>query len=229
MGVKYMRDGEDFHFDKDFGFTKSANAGMTSDSSPRGMYVDGVKELKARGGHSRKKKMSLGGPSSPFGPGMGGGIDPIVPPPTQPPMGGGIDPIRAPGTPNPQAFAHANPQANFLRPPMPATQPPATSPRPYMNTPTFPAGIGGQPPSWASEIGSSQIPAQPPTMLAKGGKFIQKGIKHPGRMKKLAARHGVSLGEEISKDKHSKDPSLRAAANLGARFRSGEFRHGKKG
>ena len=47
-------------------------------------------------------------------------------------------------------------------------------------------------------------------------------------MTKLAHEHGVSLGQEIAKDKHSDDPSLRGAANLGARFRSGEFSH-KKG
>ena len=61
--------------------------------------------------------------------------------------------------------------------------------------------------------------------MAEGGKFIQHAIKHPGRMTELAHRHGVSLGQEIAHDKHSSDPSLRAAANLGARFRSGEFKH----
>jgi hypothetical protein len=59
-------------------------------------------------------------------------------------------------------------------------------------------------------------------------KFLQKAVKRPGRMKKLAKKHGKSLGAEIAMDKHSKDPSLRGAANLGARFRSGEFGKGKK-
>lgn len=72
----------------------------------------------------------------------------------------------------------------------------------------------------------TEAPAMTPAM-AKGG-FLKTAVKRPGRMKRLAAQHGMSLGEEIAKDKHSKDPSLRAAANLGARFRSGEFRH-KKG
>lgn len=63
--------------------------------------------------------------------------------------------------------------------------------------------------------------------MARKKKFLQKAVKRPGRMKRLAARHGVSLGKEIEKDKHSSDPSLRSAANLGARFRSGEFQKPK--
>ena len=68
-----------------------------------------------------------------------------------------------------------------------------------------------------------QPQSSPVAAQAKGGKFIQKAVKHKGRMTKLAARHGVSLGEEIAKDVHSKDPSLRGAALLGRRFRKGEF------
>lgn len=72
-------------------------------------------------------------------------------------------------------------------------------------------------------------PQQVP-LMAEGGKFIQKAVKRPGRLTKLAEKHGVSLGEEIAKDVHSKDPSLRGAALLGRRFRSGEFKHkGRKG
>lgn len=60
-------------------------------------------------------------------------------------------------------------------------------------------------------------------------KFLGKAVKRPGRLKNLAKRHGVSLGEEIAKDVHSKNPSLRAAAVLGRRFRSGEFAHHNDG
>lgn len=66
--------------------------------------------------------------------------------------------------------------------------------------------------------------AQP---MAEGGKFIQTAVKRPGRLKRLAKKHGVSLGQEIAKDVHSSDPSLRSAAVLGRRFRSGEFKKGK--
>jgi hypothetical protein len=65
--------------------------------------------------------------------------------------------------------------------------------------------------------------------LAKGGGFLKKAVKHPGRMKNLAARHGVSLGDEIAHDQHSSDPSLRSAANLGARFRGGDLSGKRKG
>lgn len=59
-------------------------------------------------------------------------------------------------------------------------------------------------------------------------KFIQKSIKHPGRMIELAKKHGVSLGQEIAKDIHSKNKSLRSAAILAKRFRSGDL-HKKRG
>ena len=63
-------------------------------------------------------------------------------------------------------------------------------------------------------------------MAAKKKKgFIKSAVKRPGRLKKLAAKHGKSLGAEIASDKHSKDPSLRSAANLGARFRKGGDLH----
>lgn len=71
-------------------------------------------------------------------------------------------------------------------------------------------------------------PSPPGGALAKGG-FLKSAVKRPGRLKNLAKKHGVSLGQEIAHDKHSSDPSLRSAANLGARFRSGEFRHKDKG
>lgn len=54
------------------------------------------------------------------------------------------------------------------------------------------------------------------------------GIKRPGRMKKLAARHGVSLGKEIEKDVHSPNASLRDAAVLGRSFRSGKIGKAKR-
>jgi hypothetical protein len=58
-------------------------------------------------------------------------------------------------------------------------------------------------------------------------KWIGKAVKHPGREKARAAASGRSLGAQLEHDSHSSDPSLRAAANLGKRFRSGEFRHKK--
>ena len=55
---------------------------------------------------------------------------------------------------------------------------------------------------------------------ARGGgtKFIQKAIKHPGREKERAARNGVSTHEQMEKDSHSSDPSVRGAGKLGLRL-----------
>ena len=91
-----------------------------------------------------------------------------------------------------------------------------TAPRPM-----GPVGAAGAPPMGAPAAGA--LP------MKKGGQFIQKAIKHPGRMTELAKRHGVSLGEEIAKDVHSPDRSLRSAAILGRRFRSGDLSSKKKG
>lgn len=57
--------------------------------------------------------------------------------------------------------------------------------------------------------------------------FLKHAIKHPGRMKEGAARAGMGLHEYMEKESHSTNPSLRAAANLGLRFQSGEFKHKK--
>lgn len=57
------------------------------------------------------------------------------------------------------------------------------------------------------------------------GKWIQSGIKHPGRMKEGAAKAGMGLHEYEEKESHSSDPSLRSAANLGLRFAKGGDLH----
>lgn len=53
---------------------------------------------------------------------------------------------------------------------------------------------------------------------ASGGKFIQKAIKHPGRETKRAKEHGVSVHEQMVKDSHSPNKSLRGAGALGLRL-----------
>lgn len=60
------------------------------------------------------------------------------------------------------------------------------------------------------------------------GKFIQKAIKRPGRMKRMAARKGISVHEAEVEASHSKDPSLRASGKLGLRFGKGGDLHKKK-
>jgi hypothetical protein len=49
-------------------------------------------------------------------------------------------------------------------------------------------------------------------------RWISKAIKRPGRMKKRAAAAGRSVHAQMEHDKHSSDPSLRSAANLGLRL-----------
>ena len=53
-------------------------------------------------------------------------------------------------------------------------------------------------------------------------------VKRPGRMKRMAARLGVSVLEAEVRASHSKDPSLRAAGNLGLTFaRQARARRGR--
>jgi hypothetical protein len=49
---------------------------------------------------------------------------------------------------------------------------------------------------------------------AMGAKWIQAAIKHPGRMRKLAAKHGISTQQELQKDK-DKSGGIGRAARLG--------------
>lgn len=57
-------------------------------------------------------------------------------------------------------------------------------------------------------------------------KFIQKAIKHPGRVKNAAKREGISTHAEAEKMSHSKDKSVRGAGLLALRFQKGGDLHG---
>ena len=88
------------------------------------------------------------------------------------------------------------------------------------------AGMGSGPGALSSPMAAAPAPA-PRTgvpAMAEGGHFIKESIHHPGRMKALAKRHGVSTHEEMERDKHSSDPSLRSAANLGLRLTGGDLK-----
>jgi len=54
--------------------------------------------------------------------------------------------------------------------------------------------------------------------MAKSKKWISKAIKHPGRETRRAAEHGISVHQQMERDSHSKNPSLRGAGNLGLRL-----------
>lgn len=49
-------------------------------------------------------------------------------------------------------------------------------------------------------------------------KFISKAIKHPGREKRRAKEHGISVHEQMMRDAHSDNASLRGAGQLGLRL-----------
>jgi len=48
--------------------------------------------------------------------------------------------------------------------------------------------------------------------------FIQKAIKRPGREKRRAKANGISTHEQMERDAHSKNKSLRGAGQLGLRL-----------
>lgn len=48
--------------------------------------------------------------------------------------------------------------------------------------------------------------------------WISKAIKHPGRETARAKAAGVSVHEQMEKDSHSKNASLRGAGKLGLRL-----------
>lgn len=46
-------------------------------------------------------------------------------------------------------------------------------------------------------------------------KFIAKAIKHPGVEKARAKRNGISTHEQLERDSHSSNPTLRRRGTLG--------------
>ena len=49
-------------------------------------------------------------------------------------------------------------------------------------------------------------------------KWIQKAVKHPGALKRAAARAGRSTLQEAEKEAHSSNPHISARGRLGERF-----------
>jgi hypothetical protein len=61
----------------------------------------------------------------------------------------------------------------------------------------------------------------------KPKRWIQKVVKHPGIEKEKAKRAGISTHEQLEKDSHSSNPSVRARGNLGLRFEKHGDLHNK--
>lgn len=218
MGPKYLSDNEDFSFPKEFGFTQSDHGRHDARQHPTDPddqeYGDGsYVERHARGG---KITMSHEAAANAVEGARAVGalqaaaaikkrlaatiVKGIAARRAAAQQGAPAGPPAMAKGGEPQRFDIGGPVGNPLVPQMP---------------------VNGQP---------QPMRPQQVSPMAEGGKFIQKAVKRPGRLKNLAEKHGVSLGEEIAKDVHSKDPSLRGAALLGRRFRSGEFKHkGRKG
>jgi hypothetical protein len=55
--------------------------------------------------------------------------------------------------------------------------------------------------------------------------WISGAIKHPGREKRRAKQHGISVGAQMERDSHSPNKSLAAAGRLGLRLRT--IAHGR--
>lgn len=56
-------------------------------------------------------------------------------------------------------------------------------------------------------------------------KWLGGAIKHPGIEKRKAAAAGISTHEQLEKDSHSSNPSVRGRGLLGLRFQRHEFSH----
>lgn len=220
MGPRYMKDGEDFSFDKNFGFSGSAEGRHDPKSREHpddNEYGDGSYLGKARGGHVQKHAM--GGPQMPPAAGGAPGAEPQMQPGKS-----------AHGQPmikmTPQAAQNLVKGAGVLGA-MALTRMQKAKQAQAMGGAMPPAAAGAAPPAAMAPAAAPALGPGGPAGMKKGG-FIKKAIRHPGRMKKLAARHGVSTHEEMEHDKHSSDPSLRSAANLGLRLTGGDLSPRKK-
>lgn len=60
-------------------------------------------------------------------------------------------------------------------------------------------------------------------------KFIKKAIKHPGIEKERARENGISTHQQLERDAHSDNPTLRGRGELGLRFeKGGDLHHGAR-
>lgn len=65
--------------------------------------------------------------------------------------------------------------------------------------------------------GEGEAPKPHAGKRARGG-WIKSAIHHPGRERARAERNGVTVHEQLERDSHSSDPSLRGAGTLGLRL-----------
>ena len=192
--VRYLKDNESFSFPKDFGFHGSAEP------------HHGEPLHKAHGGKVQHKAM--GGPAQPQQQQQQPVQEPTISMPvsTAQRMAKGI------------ALAGAQQGAAALA--RSAQRPGA---RPGLGGPTVGGPLSAAPQRANVAPMAAPAAAGTPVPMKKGGHFIQGAIKHKGRETERAHASGRSVHQQMEHDSHSKDPSLRSAANLGLRMTGGDL------
>jgi hypothetical protein len=269
MAPRFLKPGEDFHFDPAFGFTGSARGRHDAMSHPGnpddneygdGSFVENRPALAkekglARGGRAQGKPSPAHAYNDPKGYQAGGPAMPMPGRPTGVPAMGNA----APPGPAPAAGPMARAPAPMAPRPSPLAQ--GAEPGPLANASvTMPvhdaarlahglvqAGrVGGirqaignaaaargaaaarmaalAPGAAGSPVAAAPAPVaqQGVPAMAKGGKFIQGAISHPGRMQRGAKREGVSAHQYMEEHKDSPG-SLGQAARFGLRLTGGDL------
>jgi len=251
--MKYLKPGQDFSASdfasSGFGFTGSADTPTRGPGGPQayakggmakpmgGAHKISVTPQKAVGALKAAAAMgAIAGAKAASRPAMGPALGPAISAP--PPMGapGAMPGMKKGGRFKARRYADGGPAMDEDDgAPLQRGNAPVPTPRP--GRPLERQGkFGAQNPGWVSVSGDTDgspstkfgdLPARyaddhTPLRKAKGG-FIKGAISKPGRMTKLAKEHGVSTHQEMERDKHSPNPSLRSAANLGLRLTGGDL------
>lgn len=192
--VRYLKDNESFSFPKDFGFHGSAEPNH------------GEPMHKAHGGTVRK---AVGGPIA--------AQQPQAQQPVQEPT---ISMPVSTAQRMAKGIAMAGAQQGAAALARTAQRPGG---HPGLGGPTVGGPLSATPQRPNVAPMAAPGAAGTPVPMKKGGHFIQGAIKHKGRETERAHASGRSVHEQMEHDSHSKDPSLRSAANLGLRMTGGDL------
>jgi hypothetical protein len=227
--VKYLKPGQDFSandFPKEFGFRGSAVGPRSHPRIEPDPYDDGLagpKRNVREPVNPRPKRLAVGGPAMP----PGGAPPAAAAPPQGGPLGalsmpspnGGQEPtITMPMSTAANVAKHLV-QTGAMHGAAAGAQAIARHVARHRAAPMAPSAPPAPSPDQAPQAG-----------MAKGGNFIAKAVNRPGRETQRAHVAGRSVHDQMEHDKHSSDPSLRSAANLGLRLTKGDLSpHRKKG
>jgi hypothetical protein len=228
VAVKYLKAGQDFHFPSEFGFSGSNVAPRSHPRIEPDPYDDGLAGPKRNVREPIKpspQRLAVGGPAMPQG-----APPPAGPPPGQPPMSGGVLGALTHGAPGGQEPTISMPVSSAIQAAQNLVQTGAKHGAAAAGQAVMQHFARHRPPMVAPSGPPAAAPPQGAPAMAKGGKFIQGAIKHKGRETQRAKAAGRSVHDQMEHDKHSNDPSLRGAANLGLRLTGGDLSpHRKKG